>query len=77
MTGGPAVAPRAEAGELTQREGLQPDAIPRPTYFPAAMAFGLTLFFWGLVSSSVVLGTGIVLIVVSLIGWIGELRHGE
>jgi hypothetical protein len=29
------------------------------------------------VSSSVVLETGIVLIVVSLIGWIGELRHGE
>ena len=51
--------------------------IPRPTYSPAAMAFGLTLFFWGLVTSPVVLGVGLLVVVVALIGWIGEMRHEQ
>jgi hypothetical protein len=55
----------------------RPDVIPRSTYFPAAMAFGLTLFFWGLVTSPVVLVMGLLVIAVSLVGWIGEMRHGE
>jgi hypothetical protein len=55
----------------------RPEVIPRPTYFPAAMAFGLTLLLWGVVTSPVVLGVGLVVVVVSLIGWIGEMRHEE
>ncbi|MGO8994513.1 MAG: hypothetical protein ACLQVI_14435 [Polyangiaceae bacterium] len=55
----------------------KPDVIPRPTYWPAAMAFGLTLLLWGLVTSPVVLGVGFSVIVVSLIGWIGEMRHEQ
>jgi hypothetical protein len=55
----------------------RPAAIPRPTYSPAAMAFGLTLLLWGLVTSSVVLGTGILVVAVSLAGWIGEMRHAR
>jgi hypothetical protein len=50
-------------------------AIPRPTYVPAAMAFGVTFSMWGLVTSPVVLVVGLVVIAVSLAGWIGELRH--
>ncbi len=53
----------------------KPETIPRPTYFPAAMAFGLTFFLWGLVTSPVVLAVGVLVVVVSLIGWIGEMRH--
>jgi hypothetical protein len=53
----------------------KPDVIPRPTYAPAAMAFGLTLFFWGLVTSPVVLGVGLVVVVASLAAWIREMRH--
>lgn len=55
----------------------KPELIPRPTYFPAAMAFGLTFLLWGLVSSPVVLGVGFVVVAVSLVGWIGEMRHEE
>ncbi len=55
----------------------RPEAIPRPTYHPAAMAFGLTLFFWGLVTSPVVLGAGLVVIAASLYGWIEEMRNGQ
>jgi hypothetical protein len=52
----------------------RPEVIPRPTFFPAALAFGTTFLFWGLVTSPVVLGMGSLLIVVSLVGWIGEMR---
>jgi hypothetical protein len=53
----------------------RPDVIPRPTYFPASMAFGITLFLWGFVTSPVVLGVGLVVFAFSLAGWIGEMRH--
>ena len=52
-----------------------PAEIPRPTYFPASMALGLTLLFWGLITSPVVLGAGVLVVTGSLIGWIGEMRH--
>jgi hypothetical protein len=53
----------------------KPAVIPRPTYFPAAMAFGLTFLLWGLVTSPVLLLVGLLVVVVSLAGWIGEMRH--
>jgi hypothetical protein len=77
MTGGPAVAPTAEARAQAEGGRLKPDVIPRSTYFPAALAFGITLLLWGLVTSPVVLGVGLVAVIVSLIGWVGELRHDE
>jgi hypothetical protein len=39
------------------------------------MALGVTFVAWGLVTSPVVLGLGGALLVVSLGGWIGEIRH--
>lgn len=66
-------APRFEP-----REGWnvpRPEHIPRATPWPAAMAMGVTVFAWGLVASTILLGAGLVMIVVSLGGWIGELRH--
>lgn len=53
----------------------KPDVIPRPTYAPAAMASGITLLLWGIVTSPVLLGAGGVVMTLSLIGWIGEMRH--
>jgi hypothetical protein len=53
----------------------KPEHIPRPTPWPAAMALGITFFAWGLVTSPVVLGMGLVLFIISLAGWIGEIRH--
>jgi hypothetical protein len=54
-----------------------PAEIPRPTYAPAAMAFGLTFFLWGFVTSPVVLAAGLIVTVAALVSWIGEMRHGE
>jgi hypothetical protein len=56
---------------------LRPEETPRPTYWPAAMAFGITFTLWGFVTSPVVLGAGALAFAVSLAGWIGELRHDQ
>lgn len=52
-------------------------ALPRPTYWPAAMAFGITLLLWGIVTSLLISGVGLALFALALAGWIGELIHGH
>jgi len=49
--------------------------LPRPTYFPAGVAMGAAFFFWGLITTWVVLLVGLALFVAALAGWITELRH--
>ncbi len=51
--------------------------LPEPTYWPAVLAFGITLFAWGLVTSYVIIGVGLLVFAVALAGWIGDLRHGH
>ena len=53
----------------------KPDVIPRSTYWPATMALALTLLLWGFVTSPVVLGFGLLMVALSLVGWVGEMRH--
>ena len=60
------------------REGwneAKPEVIPRGTPWPAFLAVGITCLGWGLVASPIIVGIGGVLFVVSLAGWIGEIRH--
>jgi hypothetical protein len=52
-------------------------ALPRPTYWPAVLALGITFLAWGLLTSPLISGVGLVLFAVALAGWIGELRHGH
>jgi hypothetical protein len=59
-----------------------PEKLPHPGYWPAIMALGITFMLWGLaVGFNEVISTiailffiGLVLFVVALIGWIGDLR---
>ena len=53
----------------------KPEHIPRPTAWPAGVALGITLFFWGIITSLVVLAMGVAVLIVCLYGWIGEMRH--
>jgi hypothetical protein len=53
----------------------KPDTIPRSTAWPAGLALAITFVAWGLVTSPVMIGIGVVLFAVSLGGWIGEIRH--
>ena len=53
----------------------RPERIPPPTFAPAGVAFGTTLFMWGLLTSFVLIGIGLVVMIFSLGAWIGEMRH--
>jgi hypothetical protein len=54
---------------------LPPEHLPHPTYFPAGLAMGVTFFFWGLITSWVILLVGIGLFAAALAGWITEIRN--
>lgn len=49
--------------------------MPEPTYWPMVLALGVSVFFWGFMTMPLVSGIGVALIVISLVGWIGEIRH--
>lgn len=55
----------------------KPDHIPRPTYWPAVAAAGVTCLLWGLVTTWFISLVGLVALVLALAGWIGELTRGE
>jgi hypothetical protein len=49
--------------------------LPRPTYWPAALAFAITLLAWGIVTSWLIGAVGLALFVLAIAGWIGDLLH--
>jgi hypothetical protein len=49
--------------------------IPEPTYMPVMMALGMVCMLWGIVTTPLMSLVGAVLFVISITGWIGELRH--
>lgn len=53
----------------------QPEGLSKPTYWPASLAFGITVLAWGPVTSWIVAAVGFVICVISLAGWIGDLRY--
>jgi hypothetical protein len=62
------------------REGWnapKPELVPRPTSWPGGLALGITLFAWGIISSPVLLGVGLLVFVAALAGCIGEIRHEQ
>jgi len=54
---------------------LPDEALPRPTYFPAGLAMGTTLIFWGLITLWIISLAGVGLFIAALAGWINEIRH--
>lgn len=59
-----------------------PERLPKPGYWPAIMALGITFILWSLavgfnevVSTIIILFlVGLSIFVVALVGWIGDLR---
>jgi hypothetical protein len=49
--------------------------IPEPTYMPVVVALGVVCMLWGIVTTYLITLVGLVLFVVGIFGWIGELRH--
>ncbi len=50
------------------------EIIPRPSYWPLALAVSLIVLLLGLIIHPIVLGVGVVLIIASVIGWMLERR---
>jgi hypothetical protein len=55
----------------------RPEILPAPTYWPVVLALGTTMILWGLVSSWMLSGVGLLLFVLALSGWIGDIRYEE
>ena len=53
----------------------EPGAMPEPTFWPVVLAFGVVLIFWGLITSLIITGVGIIVMGISLDGWIQDLNH--
>ena len=53
----------------------QPPIISEPTIWPVAVAMGITLLVWGLVTSLIITAVGFVLLATAIGGWISAIRH--
>ena len=56
---------------------LPDEELPHPTYWPITLSLGIVFAFWGLITSYIISIIGVVLFVVALIGWLGDLRDAE
>ena len=52
-----------------------PEHIPEPTYWPVTLALGIAVFIWSLIATPLLALPGLILFVVALAGWIGEMRN--
>ena len=68
----------ATAGELPPPRDLYPAKpvhLPEPTYWPFFLAIGITFIAWGLISTWIIAVGGVIVLIISLVGWINILRH--
>jgi hypothetical protein len=63
------------AGSAPGRSRPRPERPPDPTYRPALLALGVALLGFGVTTSFILSGIGLVLAVLALAGWIGEIHH--
>lgn len=63
--------------DKTKWASALPKHLPRPTYWPAIFALACVLIFFGVVTKWVVSAVGMILFIISLIGWIGEMRNEQ
>jgi hypothetical protein len=55
----------------------RPEILPRPTPWPMVVAFGACLLAWGVVTSWIISGVGLIAFVIGIRGWIVELRDEQ
>ncbi|HUB60466.1 MAG TPA: hypothetical protein VL978_07190 [Puia sp.] len=53
----------------------RPQRLPEPTYWPLFTAAGIAFIGWGLISTWIIAICGLLVFIVSLVGWINILRH--
>jgi len=55
----------------------KPAIIPAPTYWPFILSLGATLMGLGVLTSNIITATGIVLFILAIIKWVGELSSED
>ncbi len=55
----------------------RPEHVPRPTYWPSVMGVGITMLGWGFITTPLISLAGLLLFVIALAGWTGEIRHEQ
>jgi hypothetical protein len=68
---------RIMEGDGSQWNEPKPDTLPSPTYWPAALAFAVTITAFGVVTSLLLSALGMTLFVVAIAMWIREIRHEQ
>ena len=54
-----------------------PARLPKPTVAPALLAFGACLVAWGVLTSWAITSVGLVLFVLGVKSWVGDMRHEQ
>ena len=52
----------------------EPQELPKPTYWPFFLAFGIVFIFWGILTNWFLTGMGAIIFFVALFGWIIEIN---
>ena len=52
-----------------------PQEIPKPTFWPITLGFGVLFIFWGLVTSLYISGVGLLISAFAIAGWINDMNH--
>jgi hypothetical protein len=55
----------------------KPAIIPPPTYWPFILSLGATLMGLGVLTSNIISATGIVLFILAITKWVGELSSED
>jgi hypothetical protein len=53
----------------------EPQDMPESTIWPFALAFGILLLFWGLITTYFLTIAGLIILGFSIAGWIVDLNH--
>ena len=69
----PGFSPENEEGNSTGWNIPKPAIIPSPTYWPFVLSLGATLMGLGVLTSNIIAVAGIVLFILAIIKWVGEL----
>ncbi len=65
----------AQPGTLSKDDWIVlHEELPKPTYWPISMAVAITLIAFGIVNALLIVIIGIILLIISLVGWIGDVR---
>lgn len=51
-----------------------PQVIPQSTFWPITLAFGVMFIIWGLITSLIITGVGLLLSAFAIVGWINDMN---